>query len=110
MNPGYSSPSIPQDTVHLTVHLPSPHASSLSSATAIASQISHAIHELLPQSWIWHRDSLELKVDKLPAKKDGEQLFALKGIMRVGDSIEDEWVAVWLIREITKKWQGVVGS
>lgn len=116
-----SSPSIPQDTLSLTLHLPPSSSSSLSAATALAAQINTFIYsDLLPKSWIWHRDSLDLKIVKKEAssrlkKQGGEKEteldeWRLEGIMRVGDSIEDEWVAVWLVKEITGKWEGVVGS
>ena len=115
------SPSIPQDTLSLTLYLPPSSSSSLSTATALAAQINTFIYsDLLPKSWIWHRDSLDLKIVKKEAssrlkKQGGEKEteldeWRLEGIMRVGDSIEDEWVAVWLVKEITGKWEGVVGS
>ena len=114
------SPSIPQDSVHVTLHLAPASSSSEAAATALAAQINDYIYQdLLPSDWVWHRDSLDLKVvKKQPSSSvgsrqdsDGEpDEWRLEGLMRVGDSIEDEWVAVWLLKMITGKWEGVVGS
>lgn len=30
--------------------------------------------------------------------------WMLEGRMRVGDSVDDEWCVVWILREISKKW------
>ncbi|CED84976.1 MADS box transcription factor [Phaffia rhodozyma] len=121
-NPGYNVPSIPQDTVHLAIHLPAPTASSLPLATALASQIAGFVKQLLPSSWIWHRDALELNVvednklqtrtnhDGRSSEDHSEKRFRLGATVRVGDSIEDEWVAVWLLREITTRWDDLVAS
>ncbi|RMD42303.1 hypothetical protein DV735_g2833, partial [Chaetothyriales sp. CBS 134920] len=50
------------------------------------------------KGYIWQRQpfSLELRKD------DG--VSYLYGCVEYGDSIEDEWVIVWLLREITKKF------
>jgi hypothetical protein len=127
----YSSRSIPQDAVHYTFYLPSSTSHSLPSAAALASQITHTIeHELLPKEWIWHRDSFQLTTnDSVRERKeasvagrtkaaagekqgsDGEEEdWVLRGVMRVGDSIEDEWVVVWLMKEITARFEGVVAT
>lgn len=51
------------------------------------------------------------RVKKQGGEKESEvDEWRLEGVMRVGDSIEDEWVAVWLVKQITGKWEGVVGS
>ncbi|GBE78093.1 hypothetical protein SCP_0109750 [Sparassis crispa] len=49
---------------------------------------------------IWHRDAFELKAVQDP---DGEGCM-LEGRMRVGDCVDDEWCVVWLLREISAKW------
>lgn len=34
----------------------------------------------------------------------------MRGGMRVGESIEDEWVGVWLVRELTRQFEGLTAS
>ncbi|CDO70264.1 hypothetical protein BN946_scf184942.g64 [Trametes cinnabarina] len=60
---------------------------------------------LLPDH-LWHRDSFELKV--APDPEGNKDKWVLEGLMRVGDCIDDEWCAVWLLREISRKWDVVI--
>jgi hypothetical protein len=32
----------------------------------------------------------------------------LEGTMRVGDAIDDEWLVVWLLRQVSEKWKELV--
>ncbi|KAK8120062.1 hypothetical protein PG999_004182 [Apiospora kogelbergensis] len=50
----------------------------------------------LTKDYIWQRDSLSLEV-----KNDGGLLY-LHGASYYGDSIEDEWLIVYLLRELSK--------
>jgi len=59
------------------------------------------IQALLPQPWIWNKDTWELKVSDVSNTK-------LEGTMRVGDAVDDEWLVVWLLREISKKWKDLI--
>ncbi|RMZ89664.1 hypothetical protein DV736_g3110, partial [Chaetothyriales sp. CBS 134916] len=56
----------------------------------------------LQKQWLkgytWQRQSFSLELQK----DDG--VGHLRGCVEYGDSIEDEWVIVWLLREITKKF------
>ncbi|KAG9104956.1 hypothetical protein FRC06_005023 [Ceratobasidium sp. 370] len=70
---------------------------------------------LLPSTFIWHRDPFELNVCYLgdkPARNSSENpspnAWTFEGRMRVGDCVDDEWCAVWLLREISIKWNLVV--
>jgi hypothetical protein len=100
-------PSIPEDTVHYALHLPSIAPSSSSSPSpysdpsALALLITTHIQSLLPSPWIWNKDSWELKVSSTDATK-------LEGTMRVGDAIDDEWLVVWLLRQVSEKWKELV--
>ncbi|ORY34285.1 SGT1 protein-domain-containing protein [Naematelia encephala] len=105
-------PSISEDTLHYTLHLPSS-----SDATSLAVLITQYVESLLPNPWLWNKDSFELKVasagDHIPNKRveevgSGEN--TLEGIMRVGDAVDDEWLVVWLLREVSRKWPDIVIS
>lgn len=111
MSQAYSTPSIPPDALHLSLYPESSIASSRPATLALAAQLRSVIDELLPPDWIWHRDPLELKVEELKSRpKGGETQWVIRGGMRVGESIEDEWVGVWLVRELTRRFPDVVGS
>jgi hypothetical protein len=64
------------------------------------------VDTLLP-GHIWHRDSLQLKVAPDP-DVPGQQEYMLEGRMRVGDCVDDEWCVVWLLKEISAKWDVVI--
>ncbi|KIL70987.1 hypothetical protein M378DRAFT_66554 [Amanita muscaria Koide BX008] len=90
-------PAIAQDTLQYVLYPPQ-NLSDEDSVTAFAACILAFVDELL-QDFIWHRDSFELKVVENP-ESDG---FILQGFMRVGDSIDDEWSVVWLLKLISAK-------
>ncbi|RMZ83326.1 hypothetical protein DV737_g1719, partial [Chaetothyriales sp. CBS 132003] len=50
------------------------------------------------KDYIWQRQGFSLEL-----RKDNG-VSHLRGCVEYGDSIEDEWVIVWLLREITKKF------
>lgn len=91
-------PAIAEDTVQYTLYPPSQLSDKASVTTLAALMREHA--ETLLAGHLWHRDSFELKV--LP-DSDGDG-YVLNGRMRVGDSVDDEWCAVWLLKEFTSKW------
>ena len=91
-------PAIAEDTLQYALH-PPPALADADAATAFAAAALSFVDELLP-AFIWHRDSFELKVVKNP-ESDG---FILQGRMRVGDSVDDEWAVVWLLNQISAKW------
>jgi SGT1 protein len=95
-------PSISEDTLQYTLHPPD----SLSDRPAtltLATLIHEFVQTLLPD-FLWHRDPFQLKVEANP---DGNG-YILEGIMRFGDCVDDEWCVVWLLREISRKWDLVI--
>lgn len=110
-------PIIAEDTLHYVLHLPSTKsdkktdagataatstgstASAGADAAALATLITAHVHSLLPQPWLWNKDAWELKVGN--ASK-------LEGTMRVGDAVDDEWLVVWLLREVSRRWPDIV--
>ncbi|KAG6866851.1 hypothetical protein C0991_008787 [Blastosporella zonata] len=97
-------PTIAEDTLQYTLHPPQD-LSDKASATTFAACIRAYVDALLPD-FIWHRDAFELKVVADPdPENDG---WILEGRMRVGDSVDDEWCTVWLLREISSKWDLVI--
>jgi len=97
-------PSIPEDTLQYALY-PVYSGSQLSnkaSVTLLATCIRDYVDTLLC-GFMWHRDTFELKAAEDPSKN-----WFLEGMMRVGDSIDDEWCTIWLLREISSKWDLVI--
>ena len=93
-------PAISEDTLQYALY-PLEGSTDNSSLSVLAASIQAYVQTLLP-NFIWHRDSFELKVAQ---DSDGDrELRFLEGFMRVGDSVDDEWCVVWLLREISTKW------
>ncbi|KAG7450218.1 uncharacterized protein BT62DRAFT_1072326 [Guyanagaster necrorhizus] len=92
-------PAISEDTLKYALYLP-PSLSDKPSVTTFAACMHTYVDSLLP-GFIWHRDAFELKVTPNP---DLEGEWILEGRMRVGDSVDDEWCTVWLLKEISNKW------
>ncbi|KAG1826246.1 SGT1-domain-containing protein [Suillus subaureus] len=96
-------PSISEDTIQYTLY-PPPALAEKSSATTLAACVQAYVSELLP-NFLWHRDSFEVKVAKdIDSAAARDNKWMLEGRMRVGDSVDDEWCVVWILREISKKW------
>ncbi|KAI4520500.1 SGT1-domain-containing protein [Schizophyllum commune Loenen D] len=93
-------PSIAEDTLHYTIY-PPPGSTDKAAATTFAACIQELVDQLLPDYFLWHRDPFEVKV---AANPDVSGSWMLEGRMRVGDSVDDEWCTVWLLREITARW------
>ncbi|WWD22408.1 hypothetical protein CI109_106899 [Kwoniella shandongensis] len=105
-------PTISEDTLDYTIHLPP----SLDPA-ATALLITQYVESLLLQPWLWNKDSWELKVvEDTPVTSAGSSSGSstnggkLEGRMRVGDAVDDEWLVVWLLREVSRKWPELVIS
>lgn len=95
-------PTISEDTVQYVLY-PSAAQADKASATTLAVLMQNHAAALLPDMQ-WHRDAFQLKVVPHPRGAG----CVLEGRMRVGDSIDDEWAAVWLLREITARWDAAV--
>jgi hypothetical protein len=92
-------PSIAEDTVQYALYLPESN-SDRTSVTSLALAVQDFVDSLLTGGFLWHRDVFQLKVVQ---DSDSPGWF-LEGRMRVGDSIDDEWCVVWLLRQVSEKW------
>ena len=95
-------PEISEDAVQYRLY-PAQQSADKVSVLTLATVLKCYADELLP-GFLWHRDSFELKV--VPDTNG----WILEGTMRVGDCIDDEWCVVWLLREISKKWDLAIRS
>jgi hypothetical protein len=59
----------------------------------------HQLDKKFLKEYIWQRESLKLDL----VRQDGRWL--LKGQTNYGDSVADEWLIVWLLRELTKEFR-----
>ncbi|KAF9137650.1 hypothetical protein BGX30_010020 [Mortierella sp. GBA39] len=124
--------ALAEDTVSYAIYLPSPLSTSTSTTTAttktidpntqIQDQQQHAtalesaqvartlmssIVAELSKDYIWHKDAFSLTIASDQGKGSTGQPY-LRGLTRFGDSIDDEWVVVHLLREITKRIPGSI--
>ncbi|KAI0670169.1 SGT1-domain-containing protein [Trametes maxima] len=97
-------PTVSEDTLQYLFYLP-PDQTDRIAATASAALMLECAQSLLP-GHLWHRDSFELKV--APDPEGIKDSWVLEGTMRVGDCIDDEWCAVWLLRELSRRWDVVI--
>lgn len=96
-------PAISEDTLQYTIY-PAQNVSDRAAVTTFAAVLIDYVDILLP-GHIWHRDAFEVKVVPHPEVKDN---WILEGRMRVGDSVDDEWCTVWLLKEISSQWDLVI--
>jgi hypothetical protein len=96
------TPAVSEDTLQYTLYPPLALADK-ASVTTFAACIDSFVESMTP-GFIWHRDPFELKV--VP-DLDSEG-WMLEGRMRVGDCVDDEWCVVWLLKEVSMKWDVVI--
>ena len=89
-------PAISEDTVQYRLY-PAQQSTDKVSVLTLATVLKCYADDLLP-GFLWRRDPFELKI--VPDANG----WALEGTMRVGDCVDDEWCIVWLLREISNKW------
>ncbi len=96
-------PSVSEDTLQYTFYLNPSVSLSEAACVALGAQIRTTVHYKLPKSFLWHKDTFEVKLARLLPHEasDLTPRWKLEGTMRIGDSIDDEWCVVWLLREIS---------
>ncbi|KAJ5629073.1 hypothetical protein N7490_011301 [Penicillium lividum] len=101
-------PELPDDSVEYFIyHLPFPAPAVIDEAAETRArllEVQRTAAELskdLLKNYIWQREGFRLET----AKDDG--ITYLSGRTNYGDSIEDEWVVVYLLREITKRHKDI---
>ncbi|KAG8932821.1 hypothetical protein FRC02_000505 [Tulasnella sp. 418] len=103
-------PTIADDTVIYRIYPPQDVSSDKTAVSSISAlMLSYVQDSLLPSNHIWHRDAFTLKVveEEERSGKSANQ-WVIEGTMRVGDCVDDEWCVVWLLTEISKKWDVVI--
>lgn len=116
-------PSISEDTLDYALHVPS---SASSDPYALTTLITQHVEGLLVQPWLWNKDGWELKLARSSGAaqlasgsgsqrggltlegNNGSREVVMEGRMRVGDAVDDEWLVVWLLREVSKRWSELV--
>ncbi|KAG0198600.1 hypothetical protein BGX28_007971 [Mortierella sp. GBA30] len=61
----------------------------------------------LTKDYIWHKDAFSLRIETGQGIYPTIQPY-LRGETRFGDSLDDEWMVVFLLREITKRIPGSI--
>ncbi|KAF9575770.1 hypothetical protein EC968_001557 [Mortierella alpina] len=105
--------ALAEDTVSYAIYLP-PLAfesaikpkSTLESVQLARTLISSIVADLT-KGYIWHKDAFYLRIEGAHGTYPAIQPY-LQGETRFGDSLDDEWMVVFLLREITKRIAGSV--
>lgn len=102
-------PTIAEDTVIYTLYPPP--GTDKSGVTSLSTLIATHVREaLLPANHIWHRDAFDLRVidDSHSSNSNSNTKIYLQGTVRVGDCVDDEWCIVWLLYQISQKFDVVI--
>ncbi|EEP81974.1 conserved hypothetical protein [Uncinocarpus reesii 1704] len=102
-------PELPDDCIEYSIYCvaqdtPPDQEDELVASRAELSKVQKVASELVKKylkDYIWQRDSFKLEL----VKEDGVNL--LRGRTEYGDSIEDEWVIVYILRELTRQFDNL---
>ncbi|CAG7921720.1 unnamed protein product [Penicillium olsonii] len=101
-------PELPDDAVEYSIHYipssPAPASDEAAETRARLLEVQRTAAELtkdLLKDYIWQREAFRLEI----TKEDG--ITSLQGRTNYGDSIEDEWVIVYFLRELTKRHKDI---
>ncbi|KAK2800580.1 hypothetical protein FQN51_005963 [Onygenales sp. PD_10] len=109
-------PQLPDDCVEYSLYCITSSSNIDSPATADAvrsrlNEVQKAASELAKKhlkDYIWQRDGFKLEMTREDVRlQRAIGLNVLRGRTEFGDSIEDEWVIVYLLRELTKQFDDV---
>lgn len=95
-------PQIGEDTIQYILYPPTDD-SSKEAVESLATLILSSVADPFPNH-LWNRDSFDLAPAQDVDSAKGQNRWLLEGRMRVGDCVDDEWLVVWLLREISKRW------
>ncbi|KAF9275907.1 hypothetical protein BGZ68_010379 [Mortierella alpina] len=105
--------ALAEDTVSYAIYLAPPSnegavgpESALESVQLARTLISSIVAELA-KGYIWHKDAFALRIEDAQGRYPAIQPH-LQGETRFGDSLDDEWMVVFLLREITKRIPGSI--
>ena len=98
-------PTIAEDTVVFSIY--SQPGEDETSVLVLSALILAFVNDELVPNHLWHRDSFDIKVVENEDDKSVHR-WIMEGTVRVGDCIDDEWCIVWLLMEISAKWDVVI--
>ncbi|KAL4942274.1 hypothetical protein BDV06DRAFT_166277 [Aspergillus oleicola] len=101
-------PELPDDCIDYSIHYipsdPAPAADEAADTRTKLTEVHKSSAEFTKQllkDYIWQRDPFRLEITKTDGKT------TLSGRTNFGDSVEDEWVIVYLLLELTKKHKDI---
>ena len=92
--------SLPEDCVEYTIYILDSKLTDLrrrEQLREVQSAVTKQTHKLL-EDYIWQRDGFKLLLER----EDGRSF--LRGRTNYGDSVEDEWLIVYILRELSKQF------
>jgi len=113
-DPGFTAfpRDLPEDAVSYALYL-IPSSTTNSSESHIRARLKEiqtaasALTKSLLGDYIWQREPFSLAISPPSSSSGGRasQSWSLQGKTEFGDSIEDEWLVVYLLRELSKKFE-----
>ncbi|KAG0253353.1 hypothetical protein BG011_006410 [Mortierella polycephala] len=99
--------TLTEDTVSYAIFLqPNPNQNQQESLQLARTLISSIVTELA-KDYIWHKDAFSLRIDSGQGALSSSQP-CLRGETRFGDSLDDEWMIVFFLKEITSRIPGSI--
>ena len=109
-DPGFTNfpKHLPEDCVSYSIYVVSSAISTPAQSRSRLKQIQLEAHELsrsLLKEYIWQRDDFALSLEHEEQDGAGAGRWTLHGKTEFGDSIADEWVIVYILRELSRKFK-----
>ncbi|GJJ68141.1 hypothetical protein EMPS_00487 [Entomortierella parvispora] len=102
--------ALAEDTVSYAIYLrpdsqsPPNESHDSNSSVLVAKTLINSIVKEIAGNYIWHKDAFSLRLQK----EKGSVPAYLRGETRFGDCLDDEWLVVHILREITKRIPGSI--
>lgn len=100
------------DTCRYSIDLPAPDDSGDRHEAVCAHVLAYA--DKLSQGYIWHKQHSGISLDLSPASPAAAASAAtvhhrhLQGSTNVTDAVDDEWLVVWILRQVSRNWPTAV--
>ena len=103
---GIPQRTLPDDCVEYTLLIidrssPAQDPSSVRSQLEKVQQAASDLVEEIAGEYIWQRDEFQLEL----VERAAQGWWCLQGRTEYGDSVDDEWLVVWILRELSKKFE-----
>jgi hypothetical protein len=97
-----------ENAVQYRLHLPAPACRDRVAAEQLLMEASVHAQQIVGADHLWQEDAFCLELIEAESVDGREPMQQLRGRVRFGDCIEDEWLVVHVLLELTRRLPGVV--